>query len=357
MTAQLPNSNPNPANTPESYSESTGLTNIDDSVFLTEDDPSPETGDEPGSHDEEDPSNDPTVIVDDPENNSDEKPNEDPAEDPKPEDKPNSENKPTEKPNEPDQQPKVFANKFYSKEDLENAYINLGGDPAKHDTVEKLEEAYLTRQSEFSRYHQQQIQDRNQTPPSNNPAKPQVSEEQIEEMMSKVDWSKIEDGKDLARQMFSIMAQNMPQQPTQASPEQMAQQLAPIIKNHEAKMQELSELESKVPRLKTLRDDKGSVIPNPFREAFAAFVKGQRSQGTYTNLNDSFKAFIGPNQQIVDDQVAQRQKEQEEKNTAANLTPPDGGEGANSHPSSPEDQILSDLLGQKAAYDKKIGNF
>lgn len=212
----------------------------------------------------------------------------------------------------PAQPPKKYAGKYDSVDELKKAYQNLGGNPDRFgDDVAKLEEAYDYRQSEYTRIQQEQAErDR-----LNNQPTPETSQDPnqiVEGMLEKVDWTKVEDAKDLGKQLLTIFMQNMPKNTPQPTPEQMVERIAPLLQERERKQKALSYIEGKVPRL---TKDQG------FRRAFAFHVVGGRKDGTpypRTNegLDEAMKDFLQWGKSIADESAAQTQVTTQQKRDA-----------------------------------------
>ena len=231
----------------------------------------------------------------------------------------------------PPAEPKLLAGKYKDETELKNAFIELGGDPAKYDTPEKLEEAYLVRQAEFSRVrqHQAELERLNQSPTKLPTA---------EELMAKIDWTQIKDGRDMFATMYQLMSDTFANLNPQMSPQQLAEQLTPIIREREAKMGELNTLEGKVPRLK---NDPG------FRRAFALHVKDQKVNGSYKSLDESMKDFVGSFSSIIEEtqKLYQPAADGKAAATAVQLADKGGGQSTGGEGrKSAEDAILDGIL-------------
>lgn len=249
-------------------------------------------------------------------------------------------------------EPKLYAGKYDSPEKLRDAFIQLGGDPTKYDTPEKLEEAYDTRQQEFTRSRQ----DYSQTPTA--PVTPQLSvEEKAGKLLQGLDWNKIGDAKDLVNEMAKAIVSNpeLFAQGAGKSTDEMAAELAPKIAAREVAQRELSEIETEVPRLKKVLDPTGKALPNPFRDAFAVFVQGQKHMGKYVGLKASMKDFMQANAGAIDAGVQAKQTETQLKNDAAATAPGNGGGNASvGAGKSAEDDILEGILEASSSRHKKF---
>ena len=210
---------------------------------------------------------------------------------------------------------KLLAGKYKTEEELKSAFIELGGDPSKYDTTEKLEEAYGVRESEFSRVRHEQANLDRLNKGLENP-QPPTGEEGVNKMLAQVDWTKVNDAKDLASQLLTIIFNNLPNNKP-LTEEELATRVAPMIADREKKFKELTDLEGRVPRLKA---DKN------FRNAFATFIRGQKDAGTFKSLEQTMTDFLGVNQAIIDENANNTTAAAAGK--AAAQTPTETGEGA-----------------------------
>lgn len=249
-------------------------------------------------------------------------------------------------------EPKLYAGKYDTPEKLRDAFIQLGGDPTKYDTPEKLEQAYDVRQQEFTRSRQ----DFTQTPTT--PVAPTLSvEEKAGKLLEGLDWNKIENAKDLVQEMAKAIVSNpeLFANGGQPNADQMAAELAPRIAAREQAQRELSEIETEVPRLKKVLDPTGKPLPNPFRDAFAVFVQGQKHMGKYVGLKASMKDFMQANAGAIDAGVQAQAAQTQLKNDAAATAPADGGGNASvGSGKSAEDDILEGILDAASSRHKKF---
>lgn len=266
--------------------------------------------------------------------------------------------KPAETPDPQPAQPeptKLYAGKYQTKEELNAAFIQLGGDPANYgNDPEKVAEAYQVRQSEFTRTRQAVAQEERQKELAQKQAERQqqakgLVQEEIQKVIAKQPKDVTELLQHLTEAMTNIVTQT--QQPLQPEidPNQIAETIQPIIKEREEKITELHDLEKDVPRLTSDIN---------FRNAFAVFLQGQKSSGRYINMKESMKSFLGPNQTIVNDQVKKAQDEAAAKNDAIHSTQPNGGVN-NSAPEkkTPEDDIVSGILSEHSTHVKKYRGY
>lgn len=260
---------------------------------------------------------------------------------------------PDKKDNDPDEgkDDVLIAGKFKTKEELEKAYQNLGGDPAKFKTVEGLVEAYTYRESEFTRLKQEQAErDRIANLIPENTGKDKIvpnSQATVDEMMKKVDWTKVTDAQSLGQQLFTIMLENMPKAQQELTPEQLVEKVMPMMKEREEKQQALHEIETEVPRLKS---------DAAFRKAFAYHVVGGKSDGTKyprtkEGLKDAMKDFLAWGKSIADESARQTKINNDSKNAAAGI--PTGG-SADIVNNKKGDEV-DDIISAYAEKQKKLG--
>lgn len=267
------------------------------------------------------------------------------------EENPNPENKPEE-----GGEPRKYAGKYDSPEQLKAAFIQLGGDPAVYgDNIDAVEQAYEVRQAEFTRARQEQAEkarlEIQQRQEALDAKKPVFTNEQIDGMLDKVDWSKVNDARDLGRALLTMLGENLPRNNGQQLTEE---QIAGIVQiqqaksaEREAKLTELHSLEAKVPRLKS---------DIAFRNSFANYLEGLKANGGYVNLESSMKDFIKVNQTIVEEGNRIFNENQQAKSDAATTTPPDiaSNSSAVSQKNTPEDDILESIIGE---YKQEKGKF
>jgi len=285
----------------ETYSEATGRLEIDTDFLVPEDDTQttpPSSDDTPSVQ----PEDNPAPKNDEPANDDTETPQSDPE---KPQGDP-------EKPQAPKEEPKVYAGKYHSVDELKKAYQNLGGNPDRFgDNAQALEEAYEYRQSEFTRLQQEEAE-RQRLQERQTEDTPKDPNQMVEDMMNKVDWSKVDDAKDLGKQLLSIFMQNMPQNTPAPTPEQLVEKIAPMLQEREQKQKALNYIEGKVPRLTTGQG---------FRKAFALHVVSGRKDGTpypRTNegLDEAMKDFLSWGKSIAEEGAKAYQTQTQQKQNA-----------------------------------------
>jgi len=316
----------------ETFNDNTGLTNIDPSVFLHEDegngeeqhedapegDQPPADGREAGKEKEE------PLKTDDGE--EEETPPKDPS-------KPEDEKKPE----------KVYAGKYKTVDDLKAALIELGIDPADYSSDSDLETAYKTAQATYTRVHQNEIEKRKQEIPTDET--PDI-EKLVTEANTKIDYSTIKNSEQLGQATVKAVLETlMPiMQKLKVNPDELAGVIGEKITTQSATtnalLTELRDVESKVPRLRT--DKK-------FRDSFADFITGQKLNHTYTSLLDSAKSFVGGTE-FKDDPKANRQNK-EDKGSAAAL--PDNSEGADDRGKKTDE--VDDILKAHNEHIQKFG--
>jgi hypothetical protein len=296
----------------ETYNPATGLTNVDESSFEIPED----AEDTPENGGESTPATPPAPDPDQPPANPD--PSK-PATTPEPP-------KPAE--------PVLLAGKYSTEQELKNAFVQLGGDPNKFDTTEKLEQAYEVRQAEFTRVRQEQNEARriNEEVDKKDSQAQLLSEENLTKMMEQVPWDKIGDAKQMFVEMAKVLLANVPtnQMPSE---QDLVARMTPMIQERESKLTELHDLETKVPRLKS---------DPSFRKAFAYHVQGEQQEGAYQGIGQAMKNFLKFNQGIVDEVGKSFADNAAAKNDAGATTPPDGGANMGGAPKPSEDD---DILG------------
>lgn len=247
-------------------------------------------------------------------------------------------------------EPVLLAGKYKTEAELRAGFSSLGGDPSKYTDVKTLEEAYGVRNAEYTRVKQEQAEfARINTPPA-----PESTPEALTtKIINEIDWSKLPEdanAKDLMSLMIPAIVKNLPQN-TPKTPEQIASEVQPLLERNTKVIKEIAEVEADVPRLRLEKDATGSIIKNPFRDAFAVFVGAQRANGTYQNLKASMKDFIGISESVVKDKVAQQTVSTAGKVAA---TPPgENGQGLPAKPSDAED-ILTGIIESHNEYKGKF---
>lgn len=330
----------------ETYNEATGLANVDENLFVPENDDS--TVDDPSAQPENS-TPESTQTPTQERKDTPSKPTDQPtAVDPE---KPGNEPSPgKERTDDPQNQPRVYANKFKSEDELKKAYQNLGGNPDKFKSVEALEEAYEYRQGEYTRIQQEQAErDRLANMVPENTAgntMPEDPKQTVDSMMAKVDWSKVENAEDLGKQLLTIFMENMPQNNQQIPTEaQLVERLMPLMQEREQKQKALTSLETEVPRLKT---------DQSFRKAFAYHVVGGRADGTKyprttEGLREAMKDFLAWGRSIAEEGARQNEINTQEKRGA--IAPKEGGEGL---PAQNQGDEMDDIIGAFAERQRKF---
>ena len=254
------------------------------------------------------------------------------------------------------QQPKpaepgrMFAGKYKTEEDLRHAFINLGGNPNKYKTIEGLEEAYEVRQQEFSRSRaeeaerrriSQNIEDRRATTPGQG-----EDPSNMEALLDKVDWSKVENARDLGRELIQLMSQIVPKnQPNLPSEAELVEKMLPIMKEREERTEELRGLETDIPRLR-----KTAGQENPFRDAFARHVMAEKQTGSFVNLRTSMRNFLSWGKEIAEEAGRMEGIRKDDKAGAA----PISDRGAGLPKGGPAD-VVDEIIGSYKARKDKLG--
>lgn len=229
----------------------------------------------------------------------------------------------------------LYAGKFKTVEDLKKAYSELGGDPSRFSNTDKLAEAYLVRQSEFSR-SRNDLAHKTETPPDDG-TQPTEDQKLAEELADSIDYSKVKDAKDAVRETLKAAVQLIKKYQVPMDPKALVEKLAPEIADREDKLKQLTALEGKVPRLKT---------DLFFRKNFAYFVRDQQGEGTFVNIQESMKTFLNNYSSIVEEANSISEQNKSQKKSAA--APSDNGEGTRTTPG--EQDEVDAILG---AHQKK----
>lgn len=178
-----------------------------------------------------------------------------------------------------EESPALFAGKFKSFDALKEAFAELGGDPDEFSDPKEMERAYSVAEKAF--HHARREATTEESQQEQEQAQPS-EDEQVKEVLSKVDWSKVKDASDLAREtMKATMA--LFNRNLSLREARLAQQIQEGIETRDAVKAELASLEAKVPRLKS---DKS------FRNAFGYFVAGQKAARQFKGLEDAFNSFV-----------------------------------------------------------------
>lgn len=255
-------------------------------------------------------------------------------------------------PTAPQTELKLYAEKFKTPQDLKNAYVELGGDPAKFgDNIGQLEEAYRVRQSEYSRVRAQISHGQNQP---QQPAMPQQTfQEILNEEFAKYDPSTFASPADMwkaqtqataaAAARFEAQQARQMQQP-QITPQEMDRQIK-IVNN-------VNSLEKLVPRLRTDQN---------FRKAFATHIHIMRDEGRMPTNPDGTQDLKGAMKDFIQGQsgvFAEVQRSFQSTQDAKQLSTATGSDHAQANPASAprrssDDVLVDELLDYKAEYDRK----
>lgn len=245
----------------------------------------------------------------------------------------------------------LILGKFKTEQDLKNAFIELGGDPARFTDPKLLEEAYQVRESETSR-SRAQLKAAEPVVPT---APLKSFQEMIAEEVAKYDPSKFEGPADMWKAQNDAMAaaaqrfedQMKNNQPQPLDPAEVDRNIKSLTALHD--------LETKVPRLKS--DTK-------LRQALAGHIRQLRDEGKmphtpegYEDPAGAFRDMIQNQQAVVEEASAALEIAKSGKDLSSTVN----ADSANPNPASAPkrdagDAIIDDLLGAKALQDKKYGN-
>lgn len=240
---------------------------------------------------------------------------------------------------------RVYANKYHSVEELKKAFVNLGGNPNKYPSPEALEEAYEVRQAEWRRITNEQSELARLSKVVTEPTPGQGANPQaeVEALLDKVDWAKVENARDLGRALVGILREGQPQQRVPSEAE-IVDRVLPVLQQREAAQRELSELESEIPNLRYVEGQE-----NEFRNAFATFILGEKRSGNYQNLRTSMKNFLRWNETILEQAGKMKAAQQEAKQDAGSIS--ERGAGL---PSGSADETDA-IIGSFKARQEKFG--
>ena len=291
----------------ETFNDNTGLTNVEPSVFLHEDEGNGEEHHEEASEDDTPPEDggEAEEKKEEPSKTDDGEEEETPPKDPS---KPEDEHK----------EEKVYAGKYKTVDDLKAALIELGIDPADYSSDVELETAYKTAQATYTRLRQHETEKKKQEIAVDET--PDI-EKIFTEAKAKIDYSKIKNSEQLGdATLKAVLETLMPiMQKLKVNPDELAgvvgEKITTTATKTNALLSELRDVETKVPRLRT--DKK-------FRDSFADFVAGQKLNSTYVSLIDSITTFVGGKVPSTDPNANKKGKD--DKGSAAAL--PDNSEGA-----------------------------
>jgi len=294
----------------ETFNESTGLTNVDPSIFMHEDEgngsenheDTPPEGDDPPENGENAEKKKEVPSKTDEGDGKGDDPNADPS-------KPKTEEKKEEK---------VYAGKYKTVDDLKAALVQLGIDPDDYGSDAEMETAYKVAQATYTRVRQHETEKKSQTITTEEI--PTDIEALFKEANAKIDYSKATNAQQLGEATLrAVLETLMPvMQKLKVDPEALAGTIGEKITTQSTQVNtlltELREVETKVPRLRT--DKK-------FRDDFADFVAGQKLNQTYTTLMESITKFVGGKPVTTDPKVTKQNKE--DKGSAGAL--PDNSDG------------------------------
>lgn len=305
--------------TTETVNETTGKSEADPKDFLTEDEGNAsETTDESKdtTADTEDASEEASDTTEDTETKTE---TEEESEETETSEDTEDESTPSE------EAPKLYAGKYKSLDDLKEAFVELGGDPAEYKDEKLLEEAYKVRQREYTRVHQTKpVEEDQDQPPS--------EEDIIEDALGKVDFSKVKNAKDAIREATRVAVQVMRQTNPGLDEKKLTENLATQLQERDRKQKEISALETDVPRLRT---DKG------FRKQFAYYVIDKQKEGAFVSLKSAMRDFLNEFSTIVDEAAKAKTAQ---KNAKGATTQPDAhSQGATGKDDDDRDEV-DDIL-------------
>jgi len=226
--------------------------------------------------------------------------------------------------------------KFKTEADLRQAFANLGGNPDEYQDVSALAEAYRVREREFSRVRQQIAElEKSNLEEQGQDKQAGADDDMINQVADQIDWSKVQDARDLFAQTLKVVDQ-LYRYRSQQERQELVQQIAAEIEQRERAAQELASVEAEVPRLKS----------DPvFRDAFAQFVAGQKQLGKFQNLKASMKDFLALGQKIAEETAKVKAGEESQKQSAQ--MPESKAEGQTSSKKDEVDAIVDAYLARK----------
>lgn len=298
--------------TPSGYDPSTGRANVDESVFESSEEGYVESGESTQETTQE-----PTTTTEAA-----------PSE--------GSESQVTEAPTEDTETPTVYAGKYNNLNDLKAAFYNLGGDPEEYQDPKELEIAYKVAEREFTRSRQRLAEQEKVDQPQETKETPEDFDDKI---LDQVNWDKVENARDLGKELLKAFKQMLPQQ-QQPTEEQLVERIMPAIQEREARQKELTDLETRVPRL---------TKDSEFRTAFAFYIQGQKQNGTFRSLDTSMKGFLKLGESLASE--ANSMSQQQEKDKLSAFPSQDKGEGL---PTKDNTDETDDILD---AYEERKNKF
>lgn len=243
-------------------------------------------------------------------------------------------------------EPKLYAGKYRTVDELKRAYQNLGGDPTRFDNDKALEEAYQYRNAEYTRVQQENAERERTIAAMEARKKAERNPDQVvEEMLGKIDWNQVTDAQTLTKQLLPIILQNIPQGQATMDEGQLVEKIIPIIQEREQKQAALAAMEREVPRLTT---------DPAFRKAYALHVAGGRKDGTpYPRTKEGLQEAMRDFQAFAKSLLTETQKQQEQQDRAkaAALQPSGGGMDIKGKKTDEAD----DIIAAYAAKQRRLG--
>lgn len=257
-------------------------------------------------------------------------------------------------------EPKLYAGKYKSVEELRKGIEELGGDPTGIDDPTALEQSYLAVQKVYNRFTQRQDKAEEIATPKEEPKPFEINDDLVEGMMNELDFTKIDNAKDLAKQQFSIIFKHLKELLPQMMPQQQPgvqmnpQEMAAAVERVQTNTDSLAFIEAKIPRLTT---------DQSFRRNFAMHLQAGKESGSYPdimtreNMTQAMRDFLKTAQEMAAEASkldgAQQQQNAEDKGAAG--TPDGGGAPASTQTTTnPEDDLLDSIVGAKEEQDKKL---
>lgn len=249
-------------------------------------------------------------------------------------------------------EPKLLAGKYKDEAELRHAIEEIGGDHSGVTDVKELEQIYHVANRAFTKYTQRQkaADDLARVPAE--PETFQPSAEMIKEMVSQLDFDKIENAQDMAAQMFQIMftqmGKTLPSMLPKAPPPMDPVTMAAEVKRAEVATDSLGYIEAKVPRL----------TKDPaFRNAFARHLADGKKSGKYPaeTTREVMTTAMKDFQKMLADMAGVPLPADTQDKAAAAVPDGAGGTPPSVTPTEdPDEDILGSIVGAKIEHDKKF---
>ena len=246
----------------------------------------------------------------------------------------------------------LLAGKYKTIDELKHGIEELGGDPTGITEPKMLEQVYKTVQASFTKWQQRQQKAEELAHPPEAPKPFALTDESIKGMVDQIDFSKVEDMRDVAQQMFGIMfkeiGKNLPQMLPKQAPTMTPQEMAAQVEQVTQATDSLGFIEAKVPRLTT---DKN------FRDQFAVHLKNGKEKGIYPKIatRDSMVLAMKNFQKMLAEMAGVTIPDETAIADKGAAAVPDGGGKPQSTTTAPDpdEDILESILGAKKADDLK----